>query len=127
MSAYRDQLNARFSKVCEICKVCDIVMPINITRHKTKRDWLLYLSDNICWTFRIEFTCIFSVGKLFISCAVPVMMHPFWRNKGQIFQPIAQAWHRNEAQRNMLSDLVLVHTGYIGTGALLVPGFGTQP
>ncbi len=32
------------------------------------------------------------------SCAVPVMMlHPFRRNKGQIFHPIAQAWHPNEA------------------------------
>ncbi len=28
--------------------------------------------------------------------------------------------------RNLLSDSVLVHTGYIGTGAILVPGFGTQ-
>ncbi len=26
-----------------------------------------------------------------------------------------------------LSNLVLGHTGYIGTGAILVPGFGTQP
>ncbi len=25
------------------------------------------------------------------------------------------------------SDSVLVHTGYIGTGAILVPGFRTQP
>ncbi len=29
--------------------------------------------------------------------------------------------------RNLRSDSVLVHTGYIGTGAILVPGFGTQP
>ncbi len=29
--------------------------------------------------------------------------------------------------RNLRSDSVLVHTGYIDTGALLVPGFGTQP
>ncbi len=29
--------------------------------------------------------------------------------------------------QNLRSDSVLVHTGYIGTGAILVPGFGTQP
>ncbi len=29
--------------------------------------------------------------------------------------------------RNLRSDSVLVHTGYIGTGAILVLGFGTQP
>ncbi len=29
--------------------------------------------------------------------------------------------------QNLHSDSVLVHTSYIGTGALLVPGFGTQP
>jgi len=29
--------------------------------------------------------------------------------------------------RNLRSDSVLEHTGYIGTSALLVPGFGTQP
>ncbi len=29
--------------------------------------------------------------------------------------------------RNLRSDSVLVHSGYIGTGAILVPGFGTQP
>ncbi len=46
----------------------------------------------------------------------------FWRINGQIFPPIAQAWHRN-----LRSDSVLVHTGYIGTGAMLVPGYGTQP
>ncbi len=44
------------------------------------------------------------------------------RNKGPIFQLIAQAWHRN-----LRSDSFLVHTGYIDTGALLVLGFGTQP
>ncbi len=34
------------------------------------------------------------------SCAVPVMMlHPFRRNKGQIFISIAQAWQRNEASK----------------------------
>ncbi len=30
-------------------------------------------------------------------------------------------------RRNLRSDSVLVHTGYTGTGALLVPGFSTQP
>ncbi len=64
MSAYQDQLNAGFSKVCEIFKVCGIkslkknvqefytpvcycrdnFTPLNMTWHKTKRDWLLYLS-----------------------------------------------------------------------------------
>ncbi len=63
MSAFQDQLNTGFSKVCEIFKVCgieslkyvrefytpvcycgDISTPLNMTRHKTKRDWLLYLS-----------------------------------------------------------------------------------
>ncbi len=29
--------------------------------------------------------------------------------------------------QNLRSDLVLVHTGYIGTGAILVPGFYNQP
>ncbi len=29
--------------------------------------------------------------------------------------------------RNLHSYSVLVHTGYIGTGAILEPGFGTQP
>ncbi len=62
-SAYQDQLNAGFSKECEKCKVhgteslkyvwefyrpvcyCgDISTPLNMTWHKTKRDWLLYLS-----------------------------------------------------------------------------------
>ncbi len=62
-SACQDQLNAGFSKVCEKCKVrgieslkyvrefytpvcfCgDIFTPQNMMQHKTKRDWLLYLS-----------------------------------------------------------------------------------
>ncbi len=47
----------------------------------------------------------------------------FQRNKGQIFKSMAQAWHRNEAPKSA----VLVHTVYMGTGAILVPGFGTQP
>ncbi len=56
----------------------------------------------------------------YVRCRWWCFLHPFRRNKGQIFQPIAQAWHRN-----LRSDSVLVHTGYIG--AILVPGFGTQP
>ncbi len=62
-SAYQDQLNAGYSKVCEKCKVrgieslkyvwefytpvyyCDdISTPRNVMQHKMKRDWLLYLS-----------------------------------------------------------------------------------
>ncbi len=62
-SACQHQLNAEFSKVCENIKVCsieslkyvrefytpvcycgDISTPLNMTRNKTKRDWLLYLS-----------------------------------------------------------------------------------
>ncbi len=36
--------------------------------------------------------------------------------------------HGNEMRhRNLRSDSVLLHTGYIGTGALLVPGFSTNP
>ncbi len=67
-SAYQDHINAGFSKVCEIFKVygieslkwvqelyspvcyCgNISKPLNMTRHKTKRDWLLYLS--VIWPF----------------------------------------------------------------------------
>ncbi len=33
-------------------------------------------------------------------------------------------WHGTEIHRNLRSDSVLVHTGYIGT-AILVPGFGS--
>ncbi len=63
MSAYQDQLNAGFSKVCEIfqvryteslkyvqefytlvCYCSNISKPLNMTRHKTKHDWLLYPS-----------------------------------------------------------------------------------
>ncbi len=63
LSAFQDQLNTGFWKVCETCKVCgvyslkyvqkiytqvcysgDISTPLNMTWHKTKRDWLLYLS-----------------------------------------------------------------------------------
>ncbi len=63
MSIYQDQLNAGFSKVCEkfkvhgieslkyvrefytpVCYCGGISTPLNMTRHKTKCDWLLYLS-----------------------------------------------------------------------------------
>ncbi len=62
-SACQDQLNAEFSKVCEnfkvrgieslkyirefytpVCYCGNISTPLNMTRNKTKRDWLLYLS-----------------------------------------------------------------------------------
>ncbi len=61
-------------------------------------------------------------AKLFFTCGAgdDSSYVRFWRNKGQIFQPIAQAWHRN-----LRSDSV--HTGSIGTGVMLVLGFGTQP
>ncbi len=41
-------------------------------------------------------------------------LRPFRRNKGQIFQPIAQAWHRNEAPKSAFW-FSSVHTGSIGT------------
>ncbi len=60
---YQDQLNTGFLKLCAIFKVCgieslkyvqefftpvcyceDISTPLNMTRHNTKCDWLLYLS-----------------------------------------------------------------------------------
>ncbi len=62
-SAYQDQLNAGFSKVCEIFKVCnieslkyvrefhtpvwycgDISTPRNVTLNETNRDWLFDMS-----------------------------------------------------------------------------------
>ncbi len=59
-STYQDQLNTGFSKVCEKLKAeslkyvrefytpvfyCgEISTPLNMTWHKAKRDWLLYLS-----------------------------------------------------------------------------------
>ncbi len=33
---------------------------------------------------------------------------------------------QESGSREESSDSVIVHTGYIGTGAILVPGFGTQ-
>ncbi len=45
---------------------------------------------------------------------------------GKTFQPIDQAWHRNEAPKSAFW-FGSVHTSYIGTGAISVPGFGTQP
>ncbi len=57
-----------------------------------------------------------------VRCRWWWFLRSFRRNKGQIFKAIAQAGHRT-----LRSDSVLVHTGYIGTGAKLIPGFGTQP
>ncbi len=34
-----------------------------------------------------------------VWCRWWCFLRPFRRNKGQIFQPIAQAWHRNEGYR----------------------------
>ncbi len=35
-----------------------------------------------------------------VRCRWWCFLRPFRRNKGQIFQPIAQAWHRNEAPKS---------------------------
>ncbi len=65
-----------------------------------------HVTTKICWTciiraFRIEFTCIFSVRKLFSTCgAGDDGLCPFRRNKIQLFQPISQAWHRNDAPKS---------------------------
>ncbi len=72
--------------------------------------------------------CIFSVGKLFCTCGVSddASYVRFGETKDKYFEPIAQAWHRNEAPKSAFW-FGSVHTGSIGTGAVLVPGFGTQP
>ncbi len=50
----------------------------------------------------------------------------FGETKNQYFNRSLR--HGTEMRyRNLRSDSVLVHTGYIGTGAILVLGFGTQP
>ncbi len=50
----------------------------------------------------------------------------FSETKGKYFNRSLR--HGTEMRhRNLHFDSVLVHTGYIGTDALLVPGFGTQP
>ncbi len=63
---------------------------------------------------------------LHMWCRWWCFLRPFRRNKGQIFQPIAQAWHRNEAPKSAFW-FGSVHTSSIGTGAMMVLGFGTQP
>ncbi len=57
---------------------------------------------------------------LHVWCRWWCFLRPFRRNKGQIFQPIAQAWHRN-----LRSDSV--HTGSIGTGVMLVTYWVSVP
>ncbi len=50
----------------------------------------------------------------------------FGETKGKYFNQ--SLGHGTEmSHRNLRSDSVLEHTGYIGTGAILVPGFSTQP
>ncbi len=76
----------------------------------------------------MEFTCIFSVGKLFFSCRAgdDATYVRFGETKDKYFHRSLR--HGTEIRhRNLRSDSVLVHIGYIGTGAILVPRFGTQP
>ncbi len=72
--------------------------------------------------------CIFSVGNFFFTCGAgddASYVH-FGETKEKYFNRSLR--HVTEMRhRNLGSDSVLVHTGYIGTGALLVPGFDTQP
>ncbi len=47
--------------------------------------------------------CAFSQSEksiFHVRCQWWCFLRPFRRNKGQIFQPIAQAWHRNEAPKS---------------------------
>ncbi len=37
-----------------------------------------------------------------VRCRWWWFLHSFWRNKGQIFQSIARAWHRNEAPKSAI-------------------------
>ncbi len=67
----------------------------------------------------------------FLSREIIFHMHdasyiPFGETKDKYFNQSLR--HGTEIRhRNLRSVSVLVHTGYMGTGALLVPGFGTQP
>ncbi len=70
--------------------------------------------------------CIFSVGKLFCTCGAgdDASYVRFGETKDKFFNRSLR--HGTEMRhRNLRSDSV--HTGSIGTGAVLVPGFGTQP
>ncbi len=72
--------------------------------------------------------CIFSFGKKKFTCGAgdDASYVRFGETKDKYFK--RSLMHGTEMRhRNLRSDSVLVHTSYIGTGALLVPGFGTQP
>ncbi len=67
--------------------------------------------------------CAFSqsVNYFHMQCRWWYFLHPLRRNKGQIFQPIAQAWHRNEAPKSafwFVSSTYWLHRYWclIGTG-----------
>ncbi len=72
--------------------------------------------------------CIFSVGKLFFTCGAgdDASYICFGETTDKYFNRLLSLGTEMKHQ-NLRSDSVLVHTGYIGTGAILVPGFGTQP
>ncbi len=91
------------------------------TRVTTKISW-----NCIIRAFRIEFTCIFTVWKLFFMCSAgdDVSYVRFRETNDKYFMLRHGTKMRH---RNLRSDSVLVHTGYMSTGAILVPGFGTQP
>ncbi len=70
--------------------------------------------------------CIFSVGKLFFTCGAgdDASYVLFGETKDKYFNRSLR--HGTEMRhRNLRSGSV--HTGSIGTGAVLVPGFSTQP
>ncbi len=72
--------------------------------------------------------CIISVGKLFCTCGAgdDASYVRFGETKDKYFNRSLMAWHRNEAPKSAFW-FGSVHTGSIGTGAMLVPGLGTQP
>ncbi len=87
----------------------------NSTLALLQRFVLLELSE-LSW-------CAFSqsVNYFHMQCRWWYFLHPLRRNKGQIFQPIAQAWHRNEAPKSafwFVSSTYWLHRYWclIGTG-----------
>ncbi len=64
--------------------------------------------------------------EIFVVVACDASYVHFGETKDKYFNRSLR--HGTEMRhRNLRSDSVLVHTGYIGTGAIMVPGFGTQP
>ncbi len=66
-------------------------------------------------------SCAFSQSGNYFAWVVPwwCFLRPFRRNKGQIFQQIAQAWHRNEAPKSAFWFGTYQLHGYlchVGTG-----------